>query len=260
MHLFRFRKFSEFQYKVPKSNEYWENQDSQGAFVLIEGIRTGWSKVVARVKDEAYKNVQSAEIQLLVVANLFLVPSSNVYLVPHGQITYGVQMIKAQQLKDLPMPNEQYYMEIHDPLVAKLDTKSSTVTAIKEGSTAVILRDRNLKVETGLTQPTAAISVSKPSYLSLSHQPGGEWLIQEGETYTFTVKLFDVYHHQLYTSDNLAIQINFPEMFFEVLEKSDNGTYYVVKATKTGTTKLTGSMNGARKADGTLVKMAKPLD
>lgn len=40
------------------------------------------------------------------------------------------------------LPSDQYYLEVADKTIANLDTETSTVTALKYGSTSVIVKDR----------------------------------------------------------------------------------------------------------------------
>lgn len=104
---------------------------------MIEGVKTGSSKVVARIKDPHYKTVLPSEITLVVIANIFLTPSSNVYLIPEGQVMYKVNILKGQQVRELTMPSDQYYLQVENTKVASLDTATSTVTGIKDGTTSI---------------------------------------------------------------------------------------------------------------------------
>ena len=230
--------------------------------MLIEGVKTGSSKVVARIKDPHYKTVLPSEITLVVIANIFLTPSSNVYLIPEGQVMYKVNILKGQQVRELTMPSDQYYLQVENTKVASLDTATSTVTGIKDGTTSITLKDRNINTDTaGLRQPTSDIVIAKPSYMRLVIEPGQDnWALQDGTVYTVNVALFDVYHHRMFPSPNLRLTVTFPKSHFQILESTSNGTYHIVKTIKTGKVMLKGTLDGAVRSDGTLSKLTKPLE
>lgn len=45
---------------------------------------------------------------------------------------------------DIPMPSQQYYLELEDPTIAKLNTDTSTVTAQEFGYTEIVLKDKSI--------------------------------------------------------------------------------------------------------------------
>ena len=244
------------------SDSYWDERDLQGSRVLIEGVKTGSSKVVARIKDPHYNYVPPSEITLVVIANIFLSPSSNVYLIPDGHVLYRVNILKGQQIRELAMPSDQYYLQIADPKIASLDTAASVVTGLKDGATSITLKDRNINSDTaGLRQPTSDLVVAKPSYMRLLIEPGQDnWALQEGMIYIVNVALFDAYHHRMFSSPNLRLSVVFPKSHFQVLEATNNGTYHVVKTVKTGKVLLKGTLEGALRSDGTISKLSKPIN
>jgi len=164
---------------VPSDIEYWEARDSHGSMVLIQGTKTGASKVKAKIKDPVYSSVTPAETTLIVIANLILIPSHDIYLIPLGSIKYSVEMIKSGESKELLMPSDQYYLEISDSEVAMLNSETSMVIGLKEGKTDLILKDRNIKLGDGVRQPTAEVYVREPSYMTISVTPGENWAFQE---------------------------------------------------------------------------------
>lgn len=256
----RFRKFSELSYKLDKQgeHEYWEERDRRGSIVLIEGVKTGASRVIAKIKDPSYNEVLPSEIQLLVIANIYLVPSDMVYLIPQATIAYSVNILKGQQMRELALPTEQYYLDVLDTKVASLDAASSTLTASKEGSTSIVLKDRNIKPGIGLRQPTAEVNVMKPSYMSFHVEPGTpgkEWTFQAKTQYIISLTVYDTQHHKMYPSPNLGLKVVFSSKFFTVESSTANGTYHVVTALQPGSTIIKATLEGAYKPDGTVVKL-----
>ena len=249
--ILRFRKSSE----ISKESTYWEDRDRRGYAVHIEGVKTGTSRVIVRIKDPAYAAVKPVEIQLIVHARIDLKPADSKYLVPFAQLSYSVTILKNTQIKPLPLPSEQYYLEVADAKIASLDPATSTVTALKEGSTTIVLRDRNLKAGIDMKLPTAEITVTKPSYLMFYIEPGTpgkEWALQDKTFYSFTIEIYDTYHNRMFASPNLVLTVVFPTAFFRIIESSSNGTYHYIQAIKQGATRIKATLEGARKPDGTI--------
>lgn len=63
------------------------------------------------------------------------------------------------------MPSDQYYFNVNDPKVCRLDVEASMVTAFETGSTEIILKDKNIKIKEDFFQPTGSIVVTQPAYL-----------------------------------------------------------------------------------------------
>ncbi len=43
----------------------------------------------------------------------------------------------------IPMPSQQYFLELQDAEIGELETKTSIVTALKLGSTELVLKDKS---------------------------------------------------------------------------------------------------------------------
>ncbi|RWS29275.1 nuclear pore membrane glycoprotein 210-like protein [Leptotrombidium deliense] len=259
MNNLRFRKFVDSHYDVPEAMKFWESKESHGQQVLVQGIKTGASYIRARIVDSFYKSVPQAETTLVVIANLMLIPSHDIYLIPNANIKYAVNMIRSGRTQQIPIPSEQYFFELSDSNVASLNEQSSVVTALKEGSTSIILKDKNIKPGGGIRQPTSEIHIRKPSYLLFDVEPGHNWALQEFTVYLITVNIFDEYHHKMYPSENLELKVSFPSTYFHVNFATKNGTYYVVKTLNPGVTKLKGELIGTRMDDGTINKFSSSV-
>ncbi|XP_023223472.1 nuclear pore membrane glycoprotein 210-like [Centruroides sculpturatus] len=93
----RFLKFADSAFKTPPAIDFWEQQGLHGSKVLLEGVKTGTAKASVRLRDSDYKDLQSSEITLIVVANLVLNPPSDVYILPEMTIQYQVELIKQRK-------------------------------------------------------------------------------------------------------------------------------------------------------------------
>lgn len=254
----RFLKYADSAFETPPSIDFWEQQGLHGSKVLLEGVKTGTAKASVRPRDSVYKDLQSSEITLIVVANLVLNPTSDVYILPEMSIQYQVELIKQRKAHIIPMPSDQYYLEILNTDIAVLNPATSTVTGYKFGFTQIILKDKNIKSEEILHQPSAGIHVVHPSYIVFKVSPGNKWSFQELMTYTIYIELYDSKSHQIYLSDNIKVEITFPSKHFQISYSSVNGTYHIVQALIPGTCKIQGEIKGILK-NGKLLKIQSPI-
>uniref|UniRef100_A0A8D2CU76 Uncharacterized protein n=1 Tax=Sciurus vulgaris TaxID=55149 RepID=A0A8D2CU76_SCIVU len=88
--VFRILKFSEAEYSPPHYIAEMENEEKQGDVILVSGIRTGAAIVKVRIYEQFYKKVAAALIRLLVLENIFLIPSHDIYLLVGAYIKYQV--------------------------------------------------------------------------------------------------------------------------------------------------------------------------
>ena len=260
----RFKRFADSQFKVQPDIEYWEKRNSQGYMVLLEGVRTGSTRLSVRIKDKEYADseMQVPEINLIVIANLALIPAHDVYLMPYAQVHYDVQMIKSGQMSLIKMPSEQYVLELSNYIVASLNEQRSIVTATLEGSTSLILRDTNIIMynEEEITHPSVDIFVSKPSYILLKVSPGTNFALQEFTDYEVSVEIYDQNHHSMYLSENLNLKVIFPSKHFLVGESTSNQARNWVRTINTGKCKISAKLFGTIKDDGSHYNLETPLE
>ena len=261
----KFRKFSDSQFKVKPDIEYWETRNSQGYMVLLEGVRTGSTKLSVRIKDKEYgdSDLQIPEINLIVIANLALLPAHDVYLIPYANIHYNVQMIKSGKTSLIKMPSEQYVLELSNYIVANLDELRSIVTASTvEGSTNLILRDTNIIKynEEEITHPSVDIFVARPSYILLKVSPGTNFALQEFTNYEIGVEIYDQNHHSMYLSENLNLKVIFPSLHFFVNESTPNQAKHLVRTINTGKCKIVAKLFGTIREDGSNYDLDKLLE
>lgn len=260
----KFKRFADSQFKVQPDIEYWEKRNSQGYMVLLEGVRTGSTRLSVRIKDKEYADseMQVPEINLIVIANLALIPAYDVYLMPYAKIRYDVQMIKSGKMSLIKMPSEQYVLELSNYIVASLNEQRSIVTAALEGSTSLILRDTNIIMynEEEISHPSVDIFVSKPSYILLKVSPGTNFALQEFTDYEIGVEIYDQNHHSMYLSENLNLKVIFPSKHFVVGESSSNQARNSVRTINTGKCKISAKLFGTINDDGSYYDLDKPLE
>uniref|UniRef100_A0A8C9LY58 Uncharacterized protein n=1 Tax=Piliocolobus tephrosceles TaxID=591936 RepID=A0A8C9LY58_9PRIM len=89
-YVFRILKYSEAEYAPPLYIAEMEKEEKQGDVILVSGIRTGAAVVKVRIHEPFYKKVAAALIRLLVLENIFLIPSHDIYLLVGTYIKYQV--------------------------------------------------------------------------------------------------------------------------------------------------------------------------
>ncbi len=66
-------------------------QGIQSDMVLVVGVNTGTPKVQVRVRERAWQGVEPDIIKLLVIENMMLQPSMDVYILPLSFVEYRVE-------------------------------------------------------------------------------------------------------------------------------------------------------------------------
>nr|KAF6397489.1 nucleoporin 210 like [Rousettus aegyptiacus] len=264
----RILKYSEAEYSPPAYITEMEKGEKQGDIILVSGIRTGAAIVKVRIYEPFYKKVAAALIRLLVLENVFLIPSHDVYLLVGACIKYRVAKIVQGRMTEVAFPLEHYTLELQDHRVAYneslsgqvavLNEKTAVVTAIQLGQTNLIFVHKTLAPVTSLSRnedvhmrsvsgfPNYTIYVVEPGFLGLTVQPGGRWSLEVGQTYVITVEVFDKSSTKVYISDNLRIKYQFSSEYFEEQLSTVNCSYHIVKALRAGTTVINASLMSIR--------------
>ncbi|KAM5147759.1 nuclear pore membrane glycoprotein 210 [Mantella aurantiaca] len=271
----RILKFLESTYVPPVYITEMEKVAKQGDTVLVSGLKTGSSKLRAKMLESVYEKVNPAEVRLLILENILLNPAYDIYLLVGSSIKYRVQKIKQGKITDLLMPSEQYALQLQKPVpaaggnkdepVAKLDQRTSKVTALQEGQTNIVLLHKNiltrilLRMQGASRLPNGTIFVVEPGYLGFTVFPGEQWVLETGRYYEITIDVFDKFSNKVYISDNIRIEAKIPKEYFEVLESSLNGSYHHVKALINGQTVIDAALTCMVDEDGGVHVLSNPV-
>uniref|UniRef100_A0A672RXZ7 Nucleoporin 210 n=1 Tax=Sinocyclocheilus grahami TaxID=75366 RepID=A0A672RXZ7_SINGR len=248
----RVLRFAESAYTPPAYISEMERVGHQGDIILVSGIKTGHTKLKAKIQEAIYKDVGAAEVRLLILENILLSPAYDVYLLAGTSIKYKVQKIRQGKITELSMPCDQYELLLQnrvvaphgnpDAPVANLDRSSSTVFALQQGHTNIVLDHKSLGMQGASRLPNSTIYVVEPGYLAFKIHPEDRWVLETGRKYEIFIEVFDKSGHKIYLSDNIRIETMFPTEYFEVLHSSVNGSYHYVKALKRGQTIIDGTL------------------
>ncbi|XP_021502394.1 nuclear pore membrane glycoprotein 210-like [Meriones unguiculatus] len=261
----RILKFSEAEYSPPDYIAEMERDERQGDVILVSGMRTGAAVVKVRIYEPFYKKVAAALIRLLVLENIFLIPSHDTYLLVGAYIKYRVAKMIQGRMTEVNFPLEHYTLELQDHRVtdkghpsgkvALLDEKTAMVTALQLGQTNLVFVHKNVHMRFVSGLPNSTICVVEPGFLGLTVHPGGRWSLEVGQLYVITVEVFDKSSTRVYISDNLKITFQFLKEYFEGQLSSPNGSYHVVKALKDGVVLINATLtSGLLKGNGSQLK------
>nr|XP_044613747.1 nuclear pore membrane glycoprotein 210-like isoform X7 [Equus asinus] len=248
----RILKYSEAEYSPPTYIVEMEKEEKQGDMILVSGIRTGAAVIKVRIYEPFYKKVAAALIRLLVLENIFLIPSHDIYLLVGAYIKYRVAKMVQGRMTEVDFPLEHYTLELQDRRVscneslsgkvALLDEKTAMVTAVQLGQTNLVFVHKNVHMRSVSGLPNCTIYVVEPGFLGFTVQPGDRWSLEVGQVYVITVEVFDKSSTKVYISDNLRIMCQFLREYFEEQLTTANGSYHVVKALKDGIVVINASL------------------
>uniref|UniRef100_A0A286ZQW4 Nucleoporin 210 like n=1 Tax=Sus scrofa TaxID=9823 RepID=A0A286ZQW4_PIG len=248
----RILKYSEAEYSPPAYIVEMEKEGKQGDMILVSGIRTGAAVVKVRIYEPFYKKVAAALIRLLVLENIFLIPSHDIYLLVGAYIKYRVAKMVQGRMTEVEFPLEHYTLELQDHSVAYnvsrsgrvalLDERTAMVTAVQLGHTNLVFVHKNVHMRSVSGLPNCTIYVVEPGFLGFTVQPGDRWSLEVGQVYVITVEVFDKSSAKVYVSDNLRIMYQFLREYFEEQLTTVNGSYHIVKALKNGVVVINASL------------------
>ncbi|XP_075431104.1 nuclear pore membrane glycoprotein 210 isoform X2 [Ascaphus truei] len=265
----RILKFLESTYVPPAYITEMEKIAKQGDTILVSGMKTGSSKLRAKMQESVYEKVNPAEVRLLILENILLSPASDIYLLVGSSIQYKVQKIKQGKITDLLMPSDHYKLQLqnHVPItggtkvkpVTSLDQRTSTVTAMQAGQSDIVLLHKNIRMQGVSRLPNGTIYVVEPGYLGFTVHPGDRWVLETGRYYEITIDVYDKSSNKVYLSDNIRIEAKMSKEYFEVLGSSLNGSYHHVKAVRSGQTVIDAALTCMVDQDGGVHVLANPV-
>uniref|UniRef100_A0A3B5BEP0 Nucleoporin 210 n=1 Tax=Stegastes partitus TaxID=144197 RepID=A0A3B5BEP0_9TELE len=265
----RVLKFSESTYTPPGYISEMERVGKQGDMILVSGLKTGHAKLKAKIQEQLYKDVGAAEVRLLILENILLIPAHDVYLLAGTSIRYRVLKIRQGTITELSMPCDHYELHLQNSVVgpngnqevavASLDQKTSTVTAVQLGHINVVLDHKSLQMQGVSRLPNSTLYVVEPGYIGFKIHPGDSWVLETGRVYDIHIEVFDKTGNKIHLSDNVRIGTNFPVEYFEVLGSSLNGSYHHVRALKDGLTLIDATLKAVVDESGRIHALANPV-
>lgn len=237
----RFMTFKDSPYETPKSIELFEKEGKRGHIVLLEGVKTGSAKVTVNLAYPEYSNVKTAEVSLMVVANLMIDPA-DVYMLRGDVIQYKIIQVKHGRLEQIDLSSSQYYLQVENEDIGLM--KSGQFIGLREGRTRVILHDRNVdrKNEGELRLPSSQVTVTFPSRMSLSIAPNHNWAVLLNEKHDIIVELYAKNDHKMYIGSGVLFETTVDESLFPVAAMSKNQSWFTGIARQEGSARVTSKL------------------
>jgi len=91
------------------------------------------------------QDVPPCSVKLLVIENLMLMPSMDVYILPFSFLHYRVQRRKHGVIEVVPLPSPHHSLHLTNSTVAELDNDTSRVLGVELGFTEVVLEDHSIQ-------------------------------------------------------------------------------------------------------------------
>ncbi|EHB06293.1 Nuclear pore membrane glycoprotein 210 [Heterocephalus glaber] len=209
--------FLESTYIPPSYISEMEKAAKQGDTVLVSGMKTGSSKLKARIQEAVYKSVHPAEVRLLILENILLNPAHDIYLLVGASVRYKVQKVRQGKITELSMPSEQYELQLQNSIpgphgdpgqpVAVLAQDTSRVTALQLGQSNLVLGHRSIRMQGASRLPNSTIYVVEPGYLGFTVHPGDRWVLETGRLYMITIEVFDKSSNKVHLSDDGGVHV-----------------------------------------------------
>ncbi|ENN74710.1 hypothetical protein YQE_08827, partial [Dendroctonus ponderosae] len=222
----RYISYRDSPYEVPPGIQSLEDSNKKGYSILLEGVKSGSAKVTVRLPYSEYKQVPTHEVQLMIVANLLLTPGE-VYVMAGEIINNG-------RMEEISMPNNQYYIEAEDSTIASSYKQSGNVTALIQGKTRIVLRDRNVDKDDPLLKlPAATLHVVEPDYILLNVMPHKNWAILVGQHHDLTAEVYDSSNHKLFLGESVQMFLEVTPEFY-TCSQTINGSWLTGYGMKQG--------------------------
>ncbi|XP_025936693.1 nuclear pore membrane glycoprotein 210-like [Apteryx rowi] len=265
----RILRYSEAEYSPPDYIVELERAEKQGDRILVAGIKTGAAVIKVRIQESTYKKVSAALVRLLVLENVFLIPSHDIYLLVGAYIKYQVAKIIQGKITEVELPLDRYELELRDQViapggsdllpVASLEVKTATVRAVQLGQSNLVLVHKNIHMRAASGLPNCTIYVVEAGFLGFTVYPGDRWILEVKREYVIAVEVYDKDSTKVYLSDNLRITHQFPKEYFEEFMSSDNGSYHIVQVLKDGITGIKAELASVLLQDGSEAYLLVPV-
>ncbi|KAI4499131.1 hypothetical protein M0802_005714 [Mischocyttarus mexicanus] len=245
----RFLTYQESQYETPPTVAELDAVGKKGHIVLLEGIRTGTAKVSVKLPYPEYRHVLPIEVELIVIANLIIIPSE-VTMMQFDNFKYNIMQIHGGRLEAIELPSSQYYLEAENSDKLDIDNDISNVYALSMGRSKIFLHDKNVRDEYPVILPSAVVNVNSVAYISLAVLPNRNYGLILGQTHEIVVELYDNKDHKFHIGEGVRVSIEVNKDYFDTKFVSKNGTYLVGVPIVRGTMLVRATLHGITDKNG----------
>lgn len=226
---------------MPRELEKFDTMGLKGHMTLIEGINSGSAKVIVKLPHPEYSHVPAVEVDITVLANLIIDPV-DVHILVGDSINFKVLQLKQGKLHEVTL-GPQYYLEIESKDLAEIE--KGLATGLKLGTTAVILRDKNV-IESSSNPPSmpgARLTVSEAAKITISFLPYNNWVTVEQEEHEIGIDLFTKNNEKITLGTRYSIESSFDRDLYKESKRTVNGSRIAGMTMTKGTSLVTGKFN-----------------
>lgn len=226
-------------FKVPKEVEKFDSMGLRGHKTLIEGINTGSAKVIVKLPHIEYSNVKQVEVDITVLANLIIDPV-DVHVLVGDTVTFKVLQLKQGKLHEVTL-GPQYYLEIETKAYAKINQNAAT--GLKLGTTAVILKDKNVIDNSAnpAAMPRAKLTVSEAAKITINLLPYFNWVTVEHENHEIAIDLYTKNDEKITLGSYYKIESSFDRDLYAESKRTVNGSRIAGMTKSKGTSLVTAT-------------------
>ncbi|XP_015122666.1 nuclear pore membrane glycoprotein 210 [Diachasma alloeum] len=256
--ILRFMTFQESPYETPSTIAMLDGTGRQGSIILLEGVKTGTARVEAKLPYAEYKHVSPVEVELIVVANLIILPT-DVTMMAFDNLKYKIMQVHQGRLEEIKLPSNQYYLVAETPEIVQIDNEHGYAYALQEGRSKVLLHDKNVNEEYGIVLPTATVHVNAVEYITITVLPNRNRGLILGHTHEIIVELFDAKDHKFHIGEGVEVSVDIDQKFFKTVSVTRNGTHIIGVPIACGTTTVEGELHGVINKRGKRIALPTPL-
>ncbi|KAL9658268.1 hypothetical protein ABK040_015591 [Willaertia magna] len=236
------------------------NLGRQWDLIVAKGINVGEASITVSTISEDSSKTLSDTVQFYILDNFILEPSPLLRVIPGTIIPYKLY----RNTEHVVMPDKLYSWSSTNTTVGEIDERTGVFKAIDFGITNVVVSDTTFPIN----QAKGLVYVVRPTHLKLKITPlqqklykGYESILMRysnsnniqhsslvlGNDYRINVELYDDTNSLIYISDNVKFQfdIDAKQGLIQILEKSESGDSYTIRATALGDAIIRVSLNTA---------------
>uniref|UniRef100_A0A0C9RIR8 Pom210 protein n=1 Tax=Fopius arisanus TaxID=64838 RepID=A0A0C9RIR8_9HYME len=256
--ILRFMTFQESPYETPSTISMLDGTGRQGSIILLEGVKTGTARVEAKLPYTEYKHVSPVEVELIVVANLIILPT-DVTMMAFDTLKYKIMQVHQGRLEEIKLPSSQYYLVAETPEIVQIDNEHGNAYALQEGRSKVLLHDKNVNEEYEIVLPTATVNVNAVEYITITVLPNRNRGLILAHTHEIVVELFDAKDHKFHIGEGVEVSVEIDPKFFNTISITQNGTHIIGIPIACGTTTVGATLHGVINKRGKKIALSTPL-
>lgn len=257
--ILKFMTFKGSRYETPRAISMFDGTGKFGSIILLGGVKTGTAHVSSKLPYIEYNHVPSVEVELIVVANLIILPT-DITIMQHDCVVYNVVQVHQGRLEQINLSSSQYYLKTQHTDILDIDNSNNgKAYAITNGIAKVLLGDKNVNDEYGVVLPSANVHVANVKYIAITLLPNKNKYMILGQKQEIAVELYDEKDHKFYIGNDVKITIDIENNYIDTKLTSQNGSYIIGIPIACGTTRIKAHLHGIKNKYGKNILLKNSL-